>query len=537
MFFSKDSTNEKQLNELLERVTKLEEENKLLKEKLDAYEGLLDTVQEAIYVQDKDSRFLYVNKGAVRVYGYAQEEFLGKTPEFLSPPGRNDLSAVQKLVEKAFQGQPQSFEFWGLRKDGSIFPKLVNLSPGRFFGKDVVIALAIDVTQLKAVEAESRSIHERLSTLIDLMPDIVCFKDGHGRWEICNEFDRKLFGIEHVDYRGKKDSDLAQFSPFYFDAFMACEDSDEIAWKKGEPSRSDETIPTQSGEVKIFDIIKVPTYNDDGSRKGLVVVGRDVTERRIYEKDLHELNDQLKVSEAKLKDINVQKDKLFSIIAHDLKNPFHQIIGLSQLLFEDASSYNMNDVKQMSEIIFRSSKQGYEILENLLEWSRTQTDRIVFKPEVINLPEAINEALSRLAMVAKQKRIEIEFQPSCRCESIADRNMVLTVLRNLLTNAIKFSKKDSKVAIRLVKINETFCKISVIDQGIGIPEQDIEKLFRIDIKYSRKGTQGEQSTGLGLILCKEFVEKNGGTLEVTSKEDEGSIFSFTLPLAMEKESE
>ena len=534
MFFSKDSTKEEQLTELLDRVKILEEENKLLQEKLDAYEGLLDTVQEAIYVQDRESKFLYVNKGAVRVYGHPQEDFLGKTPEFLSPPGKNDLTAVQKLVEKALLGEPESFEFWGLRKDGSIFPKLVNLSPGRFFGKEVVIALAIDISQLKAVEEESRSIHERLSTLIDLMPDIVCFKDGQGRWEICNEFDRKLFGLENVDYRGKKDSELAQFSSFYYDAFMACEDSDEIAWKKGVPSRSDEAIPTPDGREVIFDIIKVPIFNEDGSRKGLVVVGRDVTERRLNEKELHELNDQLKVSEAKLKEINVQKDKLFSIIAHDLKNPFHQIIGLSQLLFEDAASYNMNDVKQMSEIIFRSSKQGYEILENLLEWSRTQTDRIVFKPERINLPETISEALSRVAMVAKQKRIEIEFEPACRCGSIADRNMVLTVLRNLLTNAIKFSKKESKVIVRLSRQN-AFCKISVIDQGIGIPEQDIDKLFRIDIKYSRKGTQGEQSTGLGLILCKEFVEKNGGTLEVTSKEDEGSIFSFTLPAAEEKE--
>lgn len=260
-------------------------------------------------------------------------------------------------------------------------------------------------------------------------------------------------------------------------------------------------------------------------RTGNVGVGtmRDITDRKKAEL-------ALKKSEAELKESNRTKDKFFSIIAHDLKNPFNSLLGFSDLLLKNHKKYDEEKREQAIELINDSSKNIFNLLENLLTWSRSQSDRITFSPQEIKVKTFIDEIVLLTQPTAKNKSIELLNGIKEDLSVYADKNMINTVLRNLITNAIKFTRKKGTVIVSATKIKkQDFIEISVKDTGIGIPKDRINDLFRLDKNKSNPGTENESGTGLGLILCKEFVEKNKGRIWVKSKVDKGSKFIFTLP--------
>jgi signal transduction histidine kinase len=237
----------------------------------------------------------------------------------------------------------------------------------------------------------------------------------------------------------------------------------------------------------------------------------------------------LKRSESQLKELNATKDKFFNIVAHDLKNPFTSLLGSSELLFQNIHQMDHEKIKTLALILNDSAKGGYAILQNLLDWSRSQTGLLKFNPERINLNDLINENISNLQLLAVNKEINLYSEAEENIYIFADKNMINTVLRNLLSNAVKFTRKSGKVVVRAI-IDSDEIIISVKDTGIGISEENIEKLFRIDTKYSMPGTNNEQGTGLGLKLSKEFVEKQGGKIWVESIENQGSEFKFSIPV-------
>jgi len=238
----------------------------------------------------------------------------------------------------------------------------------------------------------------------------------------------------------------------------------------------------------------------------------------------------LEQSEKNLKETNISKDKFFSIIAHDLKNPFNNIMGFSELLLEDFDNYSKNKVKKILGWINESSTQGYNLLENLLNWSRSQTGRLQWNPESIDLVKLIVSEAELLKKTAIKKNVELYYPENVQFMSFSDSNMVRTVIRNLISNAIKFTPSSGKVEVKVEKCEkEGFWVVSVADTGVGISQAAMDDIFRIDKNTSTLGTDNESGTGLGLILCKEFVEKNAGELMVKSKSGEGSIFYFTLP--------
>jgi signal transduction histidine kinase len=248
---------------------------------------------------------------------------------------------------------------------------------------------------------------------------------------------------------------------------------------------------------------------------------RDITERRLAE-------EALKKNEEELRKLNATKDKFFSIIAHDLKSPFNSIMGFSELLVEQVSENNLNGIAKFSGIILNSSKRAVDLLMNLMEWSRSQTGRMEFNPECFELVEFINEIERLFEDIARQKAIVIKKDLPHNCTVVSDKAMINTVLRNLISNAIKFTMPGGEIGISIIeKPDETI--VSVKDSGVGISADRIEKLFRIDESYSTPGTNKEKGTGLGLILCKEFVEKHEGRIWVESQEGNGSVFSFSLP--------
>jgi len=249
-------------------------------------------------------------------------------------------------------------------------------------------------------------------------------------------------------------------------------------------------------------------------------------EEKIAEADRS--NKLLKESEDNLKILNATKDKFFSIIAHDLRNPFNALHGLTQHLINNFDNFNSEDIKESLEIIYSSADDLLELLENLLHWSRSQRGKMQFNPQEVNVFEIVRKTLSILQMNAEKKNINLinEIDPTLRL--FADHDMLTAVIRNLVSNAIKFSHNDSFIRIN-AQSSDKYTEISVMDTGVGIAQENIKKLFRVDVHHSTTGTSEEQGSGLGLILCKEFVEKHNGKIWVESEINKGSTFKFTIP--------
>jgi two-component system, sensor histidine kinase and response regulator len=372
------------------------------------YRELFDFFTDAIYILDHDGVFIDVNTGATRMYGYNREEMIGQTPLMLSATDKNDLDATNESIRKAFNGETQELEWWGRRKNGEVFPKDVVLNRGRYFGRDVVIA-----------------------------------------------------------------------------------------------------------------------------------IGRDITERKQVEEKLLEYN-------LELRETNQSKDKFFSILAHDLKNPFGGLLGFIDLLYEDIDELSTDLVKEYLQNIRTASYHTYSLLENLLEWSRIQTGKVQLRPSKFELKEVIESVLLLLEANSIRKNITLVNKVEAGFVAEADHNMIHSVIQNLITNAIKFSNSNSQVIIDghlaatdysagVEEESKTparkWFEISITDSGIGIPEDILPKLFKLDGQFSMAGTANEPGTGLGLILCKEMVEKNGGHIQVESRLGHGSTFSFTVLLS------
>ena len=248
--------------------------------------------------------------------------------------------------------------------------------------------------------------------------------------------------------------------------------------------------------------------------------------RELRERNLAE--EALKKSEAKLIELNATKDKFFNIVAHDLKNPFTSLLGSTELLYENIHKMDTQTIIKLSRILNESAKSGYSILLNLLDWSRSQTGQIKFNPEKINLKDLIEENFADIYLFSTSKAINISTDIKEDIFILADKNMLNTVLRNLLSNAIKFTHRNGSVHVS-AKISESEVIISIEDTGTGISKENINKLFRLDSKYSVPGTDKETGTGLGLKLCKEFIEKMNGSIYVNSTENKGSEFVFSIP--------
>lgn len=241
-------------------------------------------------------------------------------------------------------------------------------------------------------------------------------------------------------------------------------------------------------------------------------------------------NIKLIESEKNLRELNATKDKLFSIIAHDLKNPFNALMGFSDLLDKNYNFLSEEERKEYIGVVSDSTQNLYKLLDNLLQWTRTQTGAITYISENFKLYPLIKQEVDILSPNADKKKININLKVDETQNVFADKNSIATVVRNLVSNAIKFTSNGGWIEID-AKQNNKYVEISVSDSGIGIKGDDIDKIFMLDSSFTTKGTANESGTGLGLLLCKEFVEKNNGKIWAESKKGKGSTFYFTLPLS------
>ncbi len=281
-------------------------------------------------------------------------------------------------------------------------------------------------------------------------------------------------------------------------------------------------------------------------RTDLILTVREALRRYIHEKKLQKHNAilrdmnsvlkqevkartaQLEHQKAELAQLNASKDTFFSIIAHDLRNPFAGLLGITDFIAQNVERFSPQEVKENVIALRDSTKTVYTLLENLLTWSRLQRGIMPFQPEVLYVDQLATHTMKLFTPGATKKHITLSNQIPEGTQAFGDRHMIDTVIRNLVSNALKFTRQGGMVTLSAQQ-NTSSLDVSVSDTGVGIPELDFSQIFRIDVKSSHQGTAGEEGAGLGLILCKELIEKNGGTIWVESEVEQGTVFTFRLP--------
>jgi PAS domain S-box-containing protein len=348
----------------------------------------------------------------------------------------------------------------------------------------------------------------------------ITITDTNQRIVYTNPADAKMHGFTVEELIGqpsnifalKKPSTDKHYHKDYFETY--------VNWKRdGINIRKDgSTFPV----TLISNVIK----NSEGKNIGMVVACEDITERKKAELEL-------KSSEQRLREINATKDKFFSIIGHDLKNPLTALMGYSELIVQRYDALSSEMLKEMIQAIRDSSQQLYKLTENLLEWSRVQSGKISFKPCMVDLHTVVNDNITLLKANTDAKQITIKSAIAAPTMAYVDLDMVNTIFRNLISNAIKFTEPGGCISFAANTQGEML-EVLILDNGVGIAPATLDLLFRIDVSHSTRGTKNEGGTGLGLILCKDFMDLHRGRITVESEQGKGSTFRLTFPVSRDQ---
>jgi len=353
-------------------------------------------------------------------------------------------------------------------------------------------------------------------SILNNIGDPVFVKDDQSRLLVVNDAFCKIFSLDRDKIIGRtlaEDVSAEERESFFKIDKQVIED--------GVENINDEALTVRGSQTRTISTRKNRFIDSDG-KKYLVGVIHDITERKKSE-------DSLRESEKQLKELNATKDKLFSIVAHDLTSPYSNIIGLSELLIETIDDSQIEESKEYARLLNLSAKNTLILLDNLLKWAKSQTGQLSFNPEKLVTSDVILEILSLNKSLAKSKNICIEDISTDDVEIYADRNMLKTILRNLISNAIKFTHEGGRIRV-CTTLKPDHAEITISDDGVGVSEENQKGLFNLTSNRPSVGTAKELGSGLGLVLCKEFVEMNGGKIWVESEEGRGSDFKFTLPL-------
>ena len=373
------------------------------------------------------------------------------------------------------------------------------------------------IRKWKDAEAPSRSkvpegFEVSTAVLVNAIPDMLfrinrdgVYLDFKGAIDDLHYQNHEIIGKNNRDITPPRFAELVQK---YIDLTLSSQELQEFDYELEVPGKG----------LRAYNARMVAVNADE-----VVAIVRDVTDTKRAEKQLRE-------SEARLKKLNAAKDKFFSVIAHDLRSPFNAIMGFSDLLSEQVENEEYDGLDEMIKYIRSSSHQAFDLLSNLLVWSRTQLGQIQAVPVLTDLSELVKEAIHFYQEMANAKNITFRSTFDNDTSVFCDREMTGSVLRNLIVNAIKFSYPESTVSIH-VKADGDYVTVSVSDQGVGISRENADRLFRIDENVSTPGTNDESGTGLGLILCKDFMDRQNGRIWFESEEGRGSTFYCSLPLA------
>lgn len=520
------------------------------------YRLLFETAHDSVFLMD-ENRFLECNSKALETFGCLKEEMLGKSlmdfsPE-LQPDGASSSLLIGKKVMEALEGISQRFEWKNKKIDGTLFDAEISLNAISIGGTRYLQAMVRNISKRKRTDDRLKKFSAcLLSFTIDPVHNInlltmlsgeilgpVCSLYCHGKDGQC-----QIYGKWNIP-----EEDM----PMGFDAGRLCcnimqmeskeihviENLTETDFYRSDPLLSRHRIKSYAG-IRIWangePVGMLSTYfhteyipdNADSYFFSLIASAIGVEEVRKTEQD------KMVRYATELRELNNTKDKFFSIIAHDLKGPFSAIMGFSDILTTEWSDYTEEERLNFVQNINSSAKNTFRLLENLLEWSMGQTGKMKFRPNRIDLSLLANDVVILLRDQAEKKQIKLYTAVNFNTFVNADENMARTIIRNLVSNAIKFTGKGGQVRIsaRTVQATTDFpdmVEVCIVDTGVGIEKELIPRLFQIEEPTKTSGTAQEKGTGLGLIICRDLVEKNSGKIYVESEPGKGSKFCFTIP--------
>ncbi len=535
------------ISKRIEAEAKIQEERNLLR-------VLIDNIPDVIYFKDRDCRFILCNDSMVKLIGKtSQEELIGKTyldlfSENISGLYISDEKEVLKTGISLVNKEEQV-----VNTDGSVKWNLITKVPIKDQNGEVtgLVGIGRDISRLKRNELEASVLHSIIESAVTSRDLDELLKKIHvslGKLVYAENIFVALYDSESglfsfPYFRDKYDPPPSpstfgkSCTSFVFNSGAPLLLKPEIFedLKKegkveliGSPSPSWVGVPLKTpggtiGVIVLQHYEKENIYSPNDVRFLSSVSGQIAMaiERKKSEEDIRNKNELLQT-------INSEKDRFFSIIAHDLRAPLSSFVTATQILIDDIKDMSAEELIEIATAMKDDASNVYKLLENLLEWSRLQRGVMDFSPAEFNLAGMISESLSAINDMAMQKEISIEIHIPEQITAYADKHMFETILRNLVSNAIKFTNPGGHIVISARTEQGKPLKIRVKDDGIGMPDKIKDKLFLINEATSRKGTGGEASSGLGLILIKEFVERHNGTISVESEEGKGSTFEFTL---------
>lgn len=489
---------------------KLMQLNKQLSSSEEKYKAVVEQSPQVMLIH-QGGKLLFANQHFYNLSGHTPEELASLSIFKLVHP--NEKDKIVKMANDRLNGQAlqDSYELKAFNKNNEEIFLSMSFSKITYNDQPAILGVGIDISARK----KNLETIKKLTAAIEQSPVMIMITDKKGNIEYTNPAFTEITGYTLDEVIGENPRILS-----------SGQDSIHIyreLWKTilaGENWRGDLLNKKKNGEHYWESLVISPILNENNDITHFVAIMEDISKRKSIEEALMQ-------REEALRHANVTKDKFFSIIAHDLKNPFNAIIGFTSLLMAEYDNIEDDERRSYIENISLASNTTYRLLENLLEWSRTQTGKIKFNPASFDLNSVVNEVINLQLTQASKKGLRIISEIPFNTPVFADKNMIRTVLRNLISNAIKFTS-SGEIRISSKKKKESI-EICVSDTGIGIPESGINKLFRLDEQYLAEGTEFEKGTGIGLILSKEFISKHGGIIWVKSKKNMGAKFYFTLP--------
>ncbi len=495
--------------------------------------SIFENAAVVLLLLDNDSRVMNINKAGIEMIGKKRENVLNliggqafdcinayANGEVVCGRGKNcSLCSIRNNVNKTFLTGETAYKNEGtleIISNGKVLKLTILITTAiiNTNNKKNVLLTIDDITELKLTEEKLKESEENLKKAqeigrlghweLDIVNDVLTWSDEIYR----------IFDLKPQEFDATYEAFLSNIHP---------EDRDKVntayvsSIENKLPYEIEHRLLLKSGKIKYVLESCQTEYDELGNPLRSIGTVSDITE--------------MKEKENQLNEAIATKDKFFSIIAHDLKGPFGVLLGLIDILLEDHQKYDKEELDKIISVVDKSANSTFNLLENLLTWAQSQTGQIKFSPEKLYLNIVLFEAQSCLQQQAQNKNIQILEIVSDDEIVYADKNMITTVIRNLISNAIKFTNKNGSIVFEAKKQKENdFLEISVTDTGVGIPKDIIKDLFSVDRKYSTEGTENETGTGLGLILCKDFVEKHGGKIWIESVFGKGSSFKFTIPI-------
>jgi PAS domain S-box-containing protein len=386
----------------------------------------------------------------------------------------------------------------------------------------------------RQMQEQLREQDELLTTLINALPDCVSLKDGQGRWLIVNQAQLELFRVRPSDCLGKSDRELAAMlggTGPYAEAFATCARTDEQAWLAGKLSRCEETIRSPDGRECIFDVVKVPLFDLDGRRKALVAVGRDVTERRLVERERTALLQAEKAARAEAERANRAKEDFLATLSHELRTPLTSILGWAEMLLRRRDQ-DYSQTRHGLEVIQASAQEQAQIVTDLLDVSNLIKGTLRLHIEPVDLRDVIKASLDTINLAAQARRIRVawDLEPEASLVN-GDRGRLQQVVWNLLSNAVKFTPEGGQIDVRLRQAGDDHARLTVTDTGVGIPHDLLPYVFERFRQVDGSTTRRYGGLGLGLAIVRQIVEMHGGTVHADSPgEGKGTTFTVELPL-------